>query len=165
MNTQEYIEENLKPSAKDAIESFKEALKIIGSKDFVYSEVSDFPEMPGNGVYPNSEQVKLYKGFNSLPEDYQVDLAKLFDDNYVPYLVIKQGDFVNYLVVDSDVNYDIETPHGVVRGVARRYTSPRKNGMDFLGYAFVRNLAHPEYGLDHGNIGFAVLGDVISRTV
>lgn len=165
MNTQEYIKDRLKPSAQDALESFQAALKIIGTKDFVYSEVKDFPEMPGNGVYPHSEQVELHEGIDSLSEDYQFDVVNLLHDNYAPYLVIKQGDFVNYLVVDSDVNYDLETPHGIARGVARKLTLPRKNGMDFIGYAYVRNLAHPEYGLDHGNIGFANLGDAISRTV
>ena len=43
MDTRKFIEENLRPSAKDVIESFQEALKIVGIKDLVYSEVKDFP--------------------------------------------------------------------------------------------------------------------------
>ena len=164
MDTRKFIEENLRPSAKDVIESFQEALKIVGIKDLVYSEVKDFPEMPGNGVYPRSEQVSLHEGFDSLPDDYKFDLINLVDDNYVPYVVIKQGDFVNYLVVSSDVNYDVGI-NDKRKSMRKRYTLPTKNGIDLIGYACVRNLAHPEYGLDHGKIGFANLGDVISRTV
>lgn len=161
MNTQEIIEKHLSPEAKDAVENFKEALKIVGIDDFVYSKVKDFPEIPGNGVYPYSGQSELHKGLNSLPVKYQDDLRKIFKDNAIPYVVIEQGDFVNYLVVNSDVNYEVRGS----RGIARHYTLPQKNGMDFVGYAYVRNLAHPEYGLDHGNIGFANLGDAISRTM
>lgn len=160
--TRDYIMKYLNPEAQDALDTFDEALKVIGTDDFVYSKVKDFEEIPGNGNYPSTSQVELYRGFDSVPERFRDDIKELLKGNMVPYAVIDQGIFINYLVVDSDANYDDDFDY---KGLGRRYTLPRQNGMDFLGYAYVRNLDHPEYRLDHGNIGFANLGDVISRTV
>lgn len=167
-NTQEIIKKKLSFNAQDAIKTFEEALKFIGVKDFVYSEVEDFSEMPGNGVYPAPGQVKVHKGLENLPVEYKADVDKLLKDNFVPYAVVRQGNFVNYLVVSSDVNFDFESANGVMKGAGKRYTLPEKYGFDFKGYAYVRDVTDDDdFGLDHGNITFAVLNDgqSISRTM
>lgn len=166
-NTKEIIEKKLSFNAQDAIKTFEEALKVVGIKDFTYAEVGNFSEMPGNGVYPAPQQVKIYEGLDNLPIEYQDDLNQLLKDNFVPYIVIHQGDFVNYLVVSSDINFDFETANGVMKGAGKKYTLPEKNGLDFKGYAYVRDVTDDDFGLDHGNITFAVLDDgkSISRTM
>lgn len=168
MSTEEIIKKKLSFNAQDAIKTFEEALKFIGVKDFVYSEVESFSEMPGNGVYPAPQQVKVHEGLENLPVEYKADVDKLLKDNFVPYAVIRQGNFVNYLVVSSDVNFDFEGANGVMKGAGKRYTSPTKYGFDFKGYAYVRDVTDNDgFGLDHGEITFAVLDDgkSISRTM
>lgn len=167
-NTQEIIKKKLSFNAQDAIKTFEEALKVVGIKDFTYAEVEDFSEMPGNGVYPAPQKVKVHEGLDNLPMDYQADVSKLLKDDFVPYIVIRQGNFVNYLVVSSDVNFDFESANGVMKGAGKRYTLPEKYGFDFKGYAYVRDVTDDDdFGLDHGNITFAVLNDgqSISRTM
>lgn len=167
MSTEELIKKKLSFNAQDAIKTFEEALKVVGIKDFTYAEVENFPEMPGNGVYPAPGQVKVHEGLENLPVKYKVDVDKLLKDNFVPYAVIRQGSFVNYLVVSSDVNFDFEGANGVMKGTGKRYTLPEKYGFDFKGYAYVRDVTDDDFGLDHGNITFAVLDDSksISRTM
>lgn len=167
-NTQEIIKKKLSFNAQDAIKTFEEALKIVGINDFTYVEVEGFSEMPGNGIYPAPSQVKVREGIENLPVEYQADVNKLLKDNFVPYAVIRQGNFVNYLVVSSDVNFDFEGANGVMKGAGKRYTSPTKYGFDFKGYAYVRDVTDNDgFGLDHGEITFAVLDDgkSISRTM
>lgn len=159
MSMIDIVKNSISSVGEDDIDRYRRALEIVGLNDFTFSKVVDdsFPSIPGNGYYPDEKEFVIAEGFDNLPKGYKNDIRKVLDRKSIPYLVIVQGDLINYLVVGTDCNYDL-------KGEADS-TLPLSNGLDFVGYAYVRNISRPEYGLDHGNIGFANLGDGLSRTL
>lgn len=134
---------------EDVVTRYQKALKIVGVDDFLYTKVTD------------SDNVAVFKGTENLPEEFaeSKDLKELLSYDFVPYLLIEERGMINWICVGSDFDYETSNDD-----LVDELTLPRRFEGGFYGVAHVRNIAHPEYGLEKGTISFAGFHEGFVRT-
>lgn len=130
----------------DVIDRFRKALEILGKDDFTYTVVNS----------DGTSEVTV--GFPEKFTDAE-EFKKMLSYHTLPYAIIEQDNMLNWLVVNSNSNY--ETKNDLI---ADDLTLPKNNGgARFICEAEVKNFDHPEFGLDRGSIAVEINGDGLIR--